>query len=215
MNINNPTSFSPPDLTLTTANSSGNAGALRADDSILVYDTTLPDAITFGQSGATGSAATSARRDHAHQMASETTTMIGCLVYNASNVSIAHGTHTTLAMPNEYFDTDTMHDTTTNNSRITCKTAGTYMVWGGIDWQDATSGERVIYLRKNGATDIGKNGGAPSVSGRTTPQVVATVQLAVDDYVELRCYQSEGSALISYASDDYAPNFGALKIGSS
>ena len=72
MQINNPTTFSPPDLTLTTANSSGNAGALRADDSILVYDTTLPDAITFGQSGATGSAATSARRDHSHAMASET-----------------------------------------------------------------------------------------------------------------------------------------------
>jgi len=72
MQINNPTTFSTPDLTLTTANSSGTAGALRADDSILVYDTTLPDAITFGQSGGTGSASTSSRRDHSHAMASET-----------------------------------------------------------------------------------------------------------------------------------------------
>ena len=73
MNINNPTTFSTPNLTLTTANSSGSAGSLRADDSILVYDTSLPDAITYGQSGATGSASTAARRDHAHAMAAADT----------------------------------------------------------------------------------------------------------------------------------------------
>ena len=72
MQINNPTTFSTPDLTLTTANSSGSSGALRADDSILVYDTTVPTTIAFGASAAAGSAATSARRDHTHGMASET-----------------------------------------------------------------------------------------------------------------------------------------------
>lgn len=65
MNINNPTTFGTPDLTLTTSNSSGTAGALRADDSILVYDTTIPAVVTTGSS-TTGSAAVSARRDHVH-----------------------------------------------------------------------------------------------------------------------------------------------------
>jgi len=65
MNINNPTTFSTPDLTLSTSNSSGTAGALRADDTILVYDTTVPASVTSGSS-ATGSAATAARRDHVH-----------------------------------------------------------------------------------------------------------------------------------------------------
>ena len=64
MNINNPTTFSTPDLTLSTSNSSGTAGALRADDTILVYDTTLPAIVA--SSAATGSAGTSARRDHQH-----------------------------------------------------------------------------------------------------------------------------------------------------
>ena len=75
MNINNPTTFSVPDLTLGLSNSSGSAGALRADDTILVYDTTLPDAITYGQSGSAGSAATAARRDHAHAMAATATSI--------------------------------------------------------------------------------------------------------------------------------------------
>ena len=64
MNINNPTTFSTPDLTLGTANSSGSAGALRADDTILVYDTPNPAAV--GASAVVGSASTSARRDHVH-----------------------------------------------------------------------------------------------------------------------------------------------------
>jgi len=69
VNINNPTTFSAPDLTLGTSNSSGSAGALRADDTILVYDTTLPDAIAYGQSGSAGDSSTAARRNHSHAMA--------------------------------------------------------------------------------------------------------------------------------------------------
>ena len=64
MNINNPTTFSTPDLTLGTSNSSGTGGALRADDTILVYDTSVPASV--GAASATGSASTAARRDHVH-----------------------------------------------------------------------------------------------------------------------------------------------------
>ena len=68
MNINNPTTFSVPDLTLGLSNSSGSAGALRADDTILVYDTTLPADVVLGSAN-TGSASTAARRDHVHSSA--------------------------------------------------------------------------------------------------------------------------------------------------
>lgn len=90
MNINNPTTFSAPNLTLTTSNSSGTSGALRADDSILIYDTTLPDAITYGQSGSAGSQATAARRDHAHAMAASDT------VSAATQAEMEAGTSTTV-----------------------------------------------------------------------------------------------------------------------
>ena len=64
VNINNPTTFSVPDLTFTTSNSSGTAGAIRADDSIAVFDGTTPAAVST--TAATGSAAVAARRDHVH-----------------------------------------------------------------------------------------------------------------------------------------------------
>lgn len=67
MNINNPTTFGVPDLTLGTSNVEGVGNAIRTGATILTFDTTLPDAITFGQSGAVGTATTASRRDHSHQ----------------------------------------------------------------------------------------------------------------------------------------------------
>lgn len=70
MNINNPTTFSTPNLTFSTSNSSGTAGALRADDTIQAYDATVPTTIAYSASAAAGSASVSARRDHTHGMPS-------------------------------------------------------------------------------------------------------------------------------------------------
>ena len=67
MNINNPTTFGTPSLTLSTSNSSGTGGALRADDTILVFDTSNPASV--GTSPATGSATVTSRRDHVHAQA--------------------------------------------------------------------------------------------------------------------------------------------------
>jgi len=64
MNINNPTTFSPPDLTLSTSNSSGTAGALRADDTLKIYDATVPSPVSSVASA--GDTATAARRNHVH-----------------------------------------------------------------------------------------------------------------------------------------------------
>ena len=60
-----------PALTLGTANAAGDAEtAIASNSTLLAFDATVPDAITFGQSGAAGSATVTARRDHAHAMAS-------------------------------------------------------------------------------------------------------------------------------------------------
>lgn len=64
-----------PAFTLGTANAAGSAAtAVASDSTLLVFDATLPDAITFGQSGAVGSSTTAARRSHEHAMEAETVT---------------------------------------------------------------------------------------------------------------------------------------------
>lgn len=58
-----------PAFTLGTSNAAGSAEtAVSSNSTLLAFDATLPDAITFGQSGAAGSATVTARRDHAHAM---------------------------------------------------------------------------------------------------------------------------------------------------
>jgi len=62
-----------PAFTLGTANTAGSAiTGVASDSTLLTFDATLPDAITFGQSGVAGVATVTSRRDHAHAMASET-----------------------------------------------------------------------------------------------------------------------------------------------
>ena len=66
------TPFAAPALTLGVANAAGTAEtALSTDSTLLAFDTTVPDAITFSQSGAAGSAVVASRRDHAHAMAAD------------------------------------------------------------------------------------------------------------------------------------------------
>ena len=59
-----------PSFTLGTSNVAGDAQtAVASNSTLLTFDATLPDAITFGQSGSAGSATVTSRRDHAHAMA--------------------------------------------------------------------------------------------------------------------------------------------------
>ena len=65
--------FAAPAFTLGTANAAGDAlTAVASNSTLLAFDATVPDAITFGQSGAVGTATVSSRRDHAHAMEAET-----------------------------------------------------------------------------------------------------------------------------------------------
>jgi len=67
------TNLTTPAFTLGTVNTAGSAiTGVASDSTLLTFDGTLPDAITFGQSGATGSATVASRRDHSHAMASQT-----------------------------------------------------------------------------------------------------------------------------------------------
>ena len=67
--------YGTPGLTLTTANAAGSTQqAVRIDADLLVYDVTVPTDITAGDAAATGSAVTSARRDHVHGAEDEYTT---------------------------------------------------------------------------------------------------------------------------------------------
>ena len=99
------------------------------------------------------------------------------------------------------YDTDSMHDPASNNTRITINTAGVYVVQGEMYWGAAATGVRLGRIRLNGVTTLNtaivpNTGGSDGVS----TAVGVTYPFAVNDYIELLGYQSSGGALNMQAS---------------
>ena len=130
-------------------------------------------------------------------------------VTHSVNQSVPDGTFTALAFDTEDFDTDTMHDTVTNNSRLTATTAGKYLVGGTANFAASGTGRREVRIRKNGTDYIAAMHTDPG-GGIDCPLSVSTeVELAVNDYVEFIAWQSSGVGLDVTASTDYSPIFWA------
>lgn len=134
------------------------------------------------------------------------------MAYHTVPQSIANNTLTTVALNNELYDTDTMHDNTTNNSRLTITTAGFYeIVFNGV-WKNNSTGDRIAQIRKNG-TDIldyesKRAGGADLLVGHC---VSVQEAFAATDYVEARVQQTSGAALL-LLGDSYSPIFTATRV---
>lgn len=131
-------------------------------------------------------------------------------VHHSVAQSIANDITTTLAFDSERFDTDTIHDLATNNTRLTCRTAGKYLAAGSAEFDANVTGERRISIVMNGAitlvlsSQLAVNG--PTRLGTVTP----IVQLAVGDYLEMRVYQSSGAALNVAVGAQYTPEFSMI-----
>lgn len=138
-----------------------------------------------------------------------------CRVYHSLDQSIPTGAgFTALAFDSERFDTEDMHDVATNNSRITCKTAGKYLIIGNIKWAANATGTRSVRILLNGSTEIAFNR-VPNNGASTTVfhSVSSIYAFDVGHYVELSVQQNSGGALnaTSYSADN--PEFMMARVG--
>lgn len=121
-------------------------------------------------------------------------------VYHTATQSVPTSTEVLLSYNSERGDTDNIHDTATNNSRLTCKTAGRYFVSAHVEWSPNSSGQRSIRFRKNGSDVTGAYGPYGTDSPVASPdagfgQVHAAFDLVVGDYLEVIVWQNSGSTL--------------------
>jgi hypothetical protein len=130
-------------------------------------------------------------------------------VYHSANQVITNNTFAALAFNTERFDTDVIHDTSTNNSRLTCKTAGKYQITGHALFAANATGYRQIAIRLGGATYLAAQG-IPSIGASDDHNLSVTTlySLAVNDYVELMAFQTSGAGLNVLASGNFSPEFG-------
>jgi hypothetical protein len=138
-----------------------------------------------------------------------------CRVYHSTTQSAANATATTLSFNSERYDTNTMHDTVTNNSRITMTTAGLYLVTAHVAFAANATGQRDLYLQVNATTYIAMHTNPTIGAGGETFLSVATVfKFAASDYIIARVFQNSGGALnVNGSSLAYGCEMSATWVG--
>lgn len=138
--------------------------------------------------------------------------------YRSTNQSISNNTATAIALDSERYDqaggaSSNQHDTVTNNSRLTCRYAGVYIIGGNARFAANATGHRYAAVRLNGTTIIGEDGrGNAGASVETIVPITTLWALAVTDYVELVVVQGSGGSLNVEAVSSYSPEFWMTRV---
>ncbi len=159
---------------------------------------------------ADGSATTPARSDHVHKNMD-----IGARVYSSEAAqNLADGVTKILAFNAERYDTDTIHDNSTNNSRLTATTAGKYSITATIQFASDANGGRQVGLILNGATLIALMSVNARADAATIIGIHTHYDLSATDYVEVRVLQDGvvGGLDVS-VSGNFSPEFAMQKVG--
>lgn len=124
-------------------------------------------------------------------------TDISVRAFNSAAQSIPNAAWTTVTLNSETYDTNTMHDLVTNNSRLTCNTAGKFMVVVAGQFATNSAGRRLCRILKNGAGSPPAAEFFPSsvASAGCAVILMDIMNLVVGDFIEFQVYQSSGGAL--------------------
>lgn len=137
----------------------------------------------------------------------------GCRVFNSVNLPIPNVAWTNLTFDSERYDTDGIHSIMANTDRLTCQTAGIYLITGHVAWNIAAGGIRRIAVYLNAATNLCHDL-SPTIAGWNEINNVATVySLSIGDFVVLRAYQSSGGPINVLNIANMSPEFSMQRIG--
>lgn len=112
--------------------------------------------------------------------------------------SIGNNVNVIAAMNAEDFDTDAMHDTVTNNSRLVAKTPGYYLLNYHADFTAAAgTTSRAIWLQKNGLAQRYGQAEAHTSTAANSISIcgAAMLLLGYGDYAEAVVFQNSGAAM--------------------
>jgi hypothetical protein len=124
--------------------------------------------------------------------------------FQSADLSTTSGTWTLIPLVGEQYDTDSMHSTTTNTSRIYINTSGLYLLSVYARWNDSAvtaSGRRSLNLRANsgglvgGGTSITTLSIAPTAGADTFISRAWDQPCTAGDYLELFTYHNQNAAL--------------------
>ena len=140
----------------------------------------------------------------------------GARVYHDADQTVPKEGDLILAFNSERWDTDGIHDPVTNNSRLTCQTAGKYVIAGHAHFEQGGVCARKIKIRLNGGNLIMDQAWDRNPDGLTRMNCMTVYNLAVGDYVELEVRDGDyvepgGYRIMALASK--SPEFMMHRIG--
>lgn len=118
-----------------------------------------------------------------------------CSVYmGTTGLALTTGVAAMATFDTEAYDTDNMHSTSSNTSRLTAQTPGLYRFTGQYNFGSNATGTRQIALFKNGAAQ-GYVAGAGLSAQSALLEITKEIQMAAGDYVELQVTQNSGGTI--------------------
>jgi hypothetical protein len=121
-----------------------------------------------------------------------------CSAFHNTTQSIANITWATVQLNSEDMDVGGMHDTVTNNERVTVPAGGggLYLMTGKVTFGVGSVGVRAAMVRLNDTTALMQLGTAPAGVGDSVTVTFSHVGvLAAGDFITLQAYQASGGAL--------------------
>jgi hypothetical protein len=136
-------------------------------------------------------------------------TFVGANVKSTTDQSISNTTFTIVNFGGENFDTNTFHDNTTNNSRLTIPSGkdGYYLITSVIQFGSNDTGFRAVVLKKNGS-DYQNMSWVDADSGNNIwTSASATISCVATDYLQIEVYQNSGGALDLKAGSNFTISY--------
>jgi hypothetical protein len=134
-----------------------------------------------------------------------------CRVYHNATQTITQSAITALAFNSERHDNDSMHDTVTNNSRITFNKAGIYLIGASLNFVTASNPANLwIKIRLDGTTEIAV---ASELTVSTVPRehtLSCIYQVTAGQYVEIAVQNTLTTDAIAQQNGNGYPEFWAI-----
>lgn len=112
---------------------------------------------------------------------------------SSASTTVANDTVTAITLGGETYDTDGMHSTVTNTSRMTIQTAGLYRFSGEVTFPDYGTPSNVyalvVAIRINGSSTLQEHRCQIALDGAVTLPVAGAYTFNASDYIELTAYQ--------------------------
>jgi hypothetical protein len=122
---------------------------------------------------------------------------VGAKATRTSSQNINNNTFTAVLWNSDIYDTDAIHDTSTNTDRFTVPSGkdGKWAITASVLWAGSSTGERRIAIYKNGSATSDDFRLSGQGSAGQTIAINSVFDLVATDYLSVYVYQESGSTL--------------------